>query len=125
MSDEERGELISRMQSARTPSEASLSLDEARHWLREHPEDNQVAAAMQSLEEREERLEDPERTPNWASAAVFVASALTVWGALYVLSGNWTLSVIAGVILGLEASWWTWEITLAFVQRTRRDRSGG
>jgi hypothetical protein len=114
-----------RMRSASTSAEAEASLEEARVWLREHPGDDQVAAAMQRLEEKQERLENPERTLNWASAVVFVVSALAVWGPRYILSGSWTLSVLAGVVLGVEISWWTWEITLAFMERTRRNRSGG
>lgn len=124
MSDEEREALMARMQSAGTLSETGAALEEARDWLREHPGDDGVAAAMQRLEEKQERLEDSKRTPNWASAVVFVASALAVWSPLYVLSGSWTFSVLAGLVLGLEISWWTREITLAFVERTRRNQSG-
>lgn len=125
MSDEERDQLIARMECVSASHEAGPALEEAREWLREHPGDEGVAVAVQRPEERQERLENPERSPNWAGAAVFVVSALAVWGPLYMLSGNWTLSVLAGVVIGVEISWWTWEITLAFVQRTRRNRSGG
>ena len=41
-------------------------MDEAREWLRTHPGEDRVAAAMQRLEEREERLTNPDSAPNWS-----------------------------------------------------------
>lgn len=124
MSGEEREALMARMRSAATLSEVDAALEEARTWLRDHPGDDQVTAAMQRLEERGEQLRDPEKTPNWASLVVFVVVAVAVWAVVYVLSGGWALSVLAGVVLGMEVAWWTWETTLAFVENARRSRRG-
>lgn len=123
--DEEREALTSRMQSAGTLSEMDAVIDEARRWFREHPGDERVATAMQRLEERKERREDTEKVPNWASVVVFGVVALVSWVVVYVLSGNWVLSILVGAVLGMEVAWWTWETTLAFVESTRRDRNSG
>lgn len=128
MSDEERDALITRLDSATTSPERDAALEQARDWLGEHPADERVATTMQRLEERDEKLRDPE-SGGWkrvaAVAALFSAVALATFGTLYALSGRLVISVVAGVVLGLEITWWTWEATLAYADGRGRNRNGG
>lgn len=122
MSDEEeREDLIARMRSVGTTEEVNAVSEEARRWLSDHPGDHRVAAAMQRLEEKQERLEDRERGPNWVGAAVLVAATLTIGGVVFAFSGSWVAAVIAGLLVGLEVAWLAWEGALAFVERRRRN----
>lgn len=128
MSDEEREALVARMQSATTLSEAEAEMDEAREWLRSHPGDDRVAAAMQRLEERKERLRDPRSAPDWRGVAfsvtVFAVSAVATSGLIYVLSGRLALSVIAGVVLSLEATWLLAGVVPDLLSGIIRNRNG-
>lgn len=103
-------------------------MDEAREWLRSHPGDDRVAAAMQRLEEREEKLQDPHSAPNWrgaaASVTVFAASAVAISGLIYALSGRLALSVIAGVVLSLEVTWLLAGVVPDLIRGVMRNRSG-
>jgi hypothetical protein len=116
------------MHSAAGSREMEAALEEARVWLREHPGDDRVAAGMQRLEEREERLRDPENAVGWrgvvAVIALFSVSALAIFGALYALTGRWTISIFAGVVLALEITWWTWDMVMAYIEDRLRNRSG-
>lgn len=123
MSDEGRDELISRMQSARTPPAANAALEEARDWLREHPGDDRVASAMQRLEESEERLRDPGGEFGWRAAAAAAVAGLLIGAAVYWISGNWMFSVSAALFVGVELCFLSWGIASGML-RTRRNRSG-
>lgn len=124
MSDEDREALISRMQSARTHAEASAVLEEARDWLREHPGDHGIAAAMQRLEESEERLRDPDGEWGWRAAVVAAVAGLLIGVAVYWISGNWLFSVSAALFVGVELCFLSWGFASGML-RTRRNRSGG
>lgn len=128
MSDDKREALIARMQSAGTFSEVEVAMNEAREWLRTHPGEDRVAAAMQRLEEREERLANPGSAPDWrgiaASITVFAVAAIAISGLLYALSGRWTISVIAGVVLSLKVTWLIFGVMTELIRSTGRNRNG-
>ncbi len=119
---------MARMQSAGTLSETDEALEEARLWLRKHPGDDRVAAAMQRLEERDERLRDPEAAAGWrgvaAAGVLFSVAAVAIFGALYALTGRWTVSIFVGGVVGLEITWWSREIVMAYAEGRRRNRDG-
>lgn len=124
MSGEEQEALISRMQSASTSAEASTMLEEANDWLREHPGDDRVAAAMQRLEERDEELRDPDGEFGWRAVAAAVVAGLVLGAAVYWISGNWLFSVSVALFVGVELCFFSWGFASG-VLRTRRNRSGG
>lgn len=55
---------------------------------------------------------------------VFAVAALAICGAVFALSGRWTVFAIAGVMLGLEVAWCALVARKAFVENRIRNRSG-
>ena len=58
------------------------------------------------------------------SVTVFAVAALAICGAVFALSWRWTVSAIAGVVLGLEVAWLALVARKAFVENRIRNRSG-
>lgn len=128
MDEEERDALIARMRSVGTLSEMDAAMEEARGWLRGHPGDDRVAAAMQCLEEREERLRDPESAQGWSGVVAAAIVGLVVGAAVYMFSGSLAYSVVAALFIGVEFGFWGWGLAVTMfekVRRNRSDRSGG
>ena len=51
----EREELLDAMRGASSPDENSTAITDARAWLAEHPDDDQVASALADVIEAERR----------------------------------------------------------------------
>ena len=124
MSDEEREALIASMQFAGAPSEVEVDMDAARRWLQQHPGDDRVAAAMQRLEEREERLSDAGNEPGRQAAVATVVAGLIFGAAVYLVSGSRAYSMAAALFIGVELGFWGWGVATSALRRTRRNRTG-
>lgn len=125
MDSEKRGSLIDRMTSAKSEEDITKAQQDADIWLRENPADTDVAAAKQTLDERSEKLDDPERSANkatWIALGVAVPLAIAV---SLMFSTSWGIAVAVGVQAGMVIAYYVWEFVGAWAAESRskkRDR---
>ena len=107
--DEERRALIERMLGARNQREVEAAEEVADEWLKDNPGDIRVIAAHERLDERGDRVRDPERKINRVTLAVFavVFSLVALVGGA--LTGNIYAALAAGFLVTLPVTELVWE----------------
>ncbi|CAA9449971.1 MAG: hypothetical protein AVDCRST_MAG37-2222 [uncultured Rubrobacteraceae bacterium] len=108
--DEERRVLIDRMLRARTDREVDAASEAADDWLKTHPGDIRVMAAHERLDERGDRVRDPERRINRVTFTVFVGVFSAVALAGHALTANLYAALAAGFLITLPVTELVWEI---------------
>ncbi len=108
--DEERRALIDRMLGARNEREIEVAEEVADEWLKDNPGDIRVIAAHERLDERGERVRDPERKINRVTLAVFVAVFSSVALVADTLTGNPYAALAAGFLVTLPVTELVWEM---------------
>ena len=99
--DEERRALIERMLGARREREIEAAAEVADEWLEDNPGDIRVIAAHERLDERGDRVRDPERKIDRVTLAVFAAVFSLVAG---MLTGNVYAALAAGFLVALPVT---------------------
>ena len=99
--DEERRALIERMLGARSEREIEAAAEVADEWLEDNPGDIRVIAAHERLDERGDRVRDPERKIDRVTLAVFAAVFSLVAG---MLTGNVYAALAAGFLVALPVT---------------------
>ncbi len=107
--DEERRALIERMLGARNEREVEAAEEIADEWLKDNPGDIRVIAAHERLDERGDRVRDPERKINQVTLAVFAAvfSVVALIGGA--LTGSVYAALAAGFLITLPVTELVWE----------------
>lgn len=108
MRDEERRALIDRMLGARNESEMEAAEEAADEWLKDNPCDIRVIAAHERLDEKGERVRDPERKVNRVTLAVFAAVFSSVALVADTLTGNPYVALAAGFLVTLPVTELVW-----------------
>lgn len=111
VSQEKRRALIERLLKASSRDEAEAAEIEATRHLTNNPNDHGVMAAHQRLEKRNESIGGPlhrdERSELRWAVTLLALAVLTV--IFFVEHGlGWTAAIGAGLVLSLEAFYWTW-----------------
>lgn len=108
--DEERRALIERMLGARSEREIEEAAEVADEWLKDNPGDIWVIAAHERLDERGDRVRDPERKVNQVTLAVFAAVFSSVALVAGTLTGNVYAALAAGFLVALPVTELVWEM---------------
>jgi len=112
------------MTSAKTKEEITEAQREADLWLEQNPADTDVAVAKQTLDEKAEKLDDPEHKANkatWIALALAIPLAVVV---ALMFSVSWGVAVVIGAYVGMEIAWWVWEFVGAWAEsRSERGQS--
>lgn len=106
--DEERRVLIDRMLEARNEREIEAAEEVADEWLKDNPGDIRVIVAHERLDERGDRVRDPERKINRVTLAVFAAVFLSVALVAGTLTGNIYAALAAGFLVTLPVTELVW-----------------
>jgi hypothetical protein len=124
MEQEKQRTLVDTMTSAKTKEEITEAQREAELWLEQNPADTDVAVAKQTLDEKAEKLDDPEHKANkatWVTLALAIPLAVVV---SLMFSVSWGAAVVIGVYVGMEIAWWVWELVGAGAEsRSERGQS--
>lgn len=123
MDSDRRGSLIYRMTSAKGEEEITEAQQDADLWLRANPGDTDVAAAKQTLDERSEKLDDPERSANkatWIALGVAIPLAIAV---SLMFSASWGIAVAGGVYVGAEIASFVWGVVREGGEESRSKRN--
>lgn len=121
MNNEKRKTLLYSMASAKSEEEISRARWKADLWLQENPGDTDIAVAKQTLDDKSEKLNDPERQANkaaWVTLAVAVPLAIL---ASFTFSVSWGIAVAFGTYVGMQIALHVWEFVGAWAEsRSKR-----
>lgn len=123
MNNEKRKTLLYSMASAKSEQEITRAQWEADLWLREHPEDTAIAAAKRTLDNKSEKLNNPERQANkaaWVTLMVAVPLAIT---ASFTFSVSWGIAVVFGTYVGMQIALHVWEFVGVWAESRSKRKS--
>lgn len=104
MESEQRKALIDQMVNARTIEEVQEAEEAAKTWLSNHPDDLQVIAACEHLDEAKYKADNP--ISWWSTIVAFIGLFVGVMAFIVIAlligtnTGNWALAIGAGLLTG-------------------------